>query len=131
MKYVLCLLVFALIGNYPFLCVMCLIGIQVASLVYTQISFVEIDAALKMMNIIEHVLLMIIALMFLIICITSTYVSTVAYQNIGIATLVMILLLISNGLMRVGYLGMKSVVNKDLKESGCEFKLAVGTERVV
>ena len=130
-KYILCLLVFALIGNYPFLCVMCLICIQLASLVYAQISFVEIDIWLKVMNIVEHVLLMILGLMFLIICITSTYVSTVTYQNLGIGTLVMIWLLILNGLIRMGYLGLKSTVSHDLKESESEFRRVIGTERVV
>ena len=89
------------------------------------------DPILSKLNFVEHLLLIVLAVLMMVSYGISPYTSTNSYLGLGKFMLSIVFFLVFQGLFRAGYIAFQKSKQKYLKAELSEFKPAIATERVV
>lgn len=122
---------FAFLGQYPVQALVIIILNHFFSLLYLKVTHLELKPFNSVLNLLEHGLLIALAVTMLVAYGTSGIFHTNQYMVIGHVLTTCCLLLTVVGVVRVFFNGYHKLQDQMREKEISEFKPAIGTERVV
>lgn len=114
LRYILCVVCFAFLGNYPVQALVILILVNIFSMLYIRLSHLEPRMVLSVLHMIEHILLILLEVAMIVAYAVSHIFSTAQYMIIGHVLTTLCLLTAVLGFVRVGYYLYSKVINRSM-----------------